>query len=199
MVIGSVGKHLLGAAALRPDTGDEQEIVRTEAPDLAQSVGLGRTYHEHHVVRSGNLHHPFHHGPVERPAVLLRELERGGGVIGRQSEDDSPFALVFEEGQDAVLAHVGIEGHGIEVHGLEECLCIHLGRAADVAALGVRDDEHLGIFGSDELHGGIECLHAVHSIAFVEGEIGLVRHAVGSRRLDDHLVEGQYGTGLALE
>ena len=66
-------------------------------------------------------------------------------LIGGHGEYDAPSAFTFEEGLDGVGAHVRREGDGVKIHGLEESPGIAVGSVAYVSALGICNDEDVGI------------------------------------------------------
>ena len=79
------------------------------------------------------------------------------------------MARVLEEGLYAIAAHVGGDGQGVDLEVLEEAARIHVAGVADVATLGVGDDELLGIFALQVGDGLLEGLDAEAAHALIEG------------------------------
>ena len=138
--------------------------------------------------------------------TLTLEGERGGGLglydglleilttlIACQCQEDHPLAIIAEERRDAVFAHVGGYGHGVDVHLFKKGTRVELGCVTDVVALCVSDDELVGVVFADVLHRLLEGYPAFHTMCLVEGEVGLVGDAVGCRCVDDGLVEFEDG------
>ena len=74
---------------------------------------------------------------------------------------------------------------------LEEGAGIKLRRVADVASLGVSDDKLVGVLRSEVSHCLLEGGQSLYAQALIEGQIGLVSHAIGRCRVDDRFVEGE--------
>ena len=121
------------------------------------------------------------------------ELEVVAALVGCEGEEDDPFAWILEEGCDAVFAHVGSHGEGVEVHLLEEGAGIHGAGVAYVASFGVSYDEVVGIVVVEVCYGLVEGDPSFHSHALVEGKVGLVGYAVWGCGVYDGLVEGEDG------
>ena len=65
--------------------------------------------------------------------------------------------------------------------------------------LGIGDDEVVGVVGLEVGDGLFVCLVALEAVALVEGEVGLVGHAVVGRSVNDGLIEGEDGILLCQE
>ena len=116
-------------------------------------------------------------------------------VRGECQEDD-PLAFVLEERSHAVLAHVGSHREGIEVDFFEEGAGIHRAGVADVAALGIGDDEVLWVVLVEVLDGLLKRNPSLHAHALIESEVGLVCHTIGCGGINNCLVEGKDGVFL---
>ena len=186
----SVFAHFLEAAALGAHARHEEEAARSQTAHIADELAAGGTDDKHHVDGRAPLlgldHHIFKHSHTLGVADHLEVLR---ALVGCEGQHHCPLALEAEEGSHAVLAHVGSHRDGIDTGTLEEGLGIHAGGVADVAALCVGDDELVGILLADIFHGFLKHAHALGAHSLVEGEVGLVGHAVALGGVDDCLVE----------
>ena len=151
---------------------------------------MGGTYHIHHVLLVAPLlalpKHLFEQSlssSIRCQLEILRTLVRG------QGQQDNPLAVVAEEGCHRVLTHIGGNSQRIHVVLLEEGLGIHLRRVANVSTLGVGDDEVVRILFLQILDGGLESHDAVYAVGLIEGQVGLVCHAVGCCGINDEGIE----------
>ena len=192
------GPQCLGAAALGPDTGQEEGCARHELSQPCKVLGPGGAANGPHVGQAalGRLPH-FVHEPGQ--ALVHRRvtgvLEVGGArVRGTHEDEDSstcgPGGL--HQGLEAVTAHQGVRGEGIGTearHGAERTgslahqrLAVGLRGDRDVAALAVGDHQQAVFAGrrgrppQRSPAGGSEALEA--------GQLDLDRHARRPCRLD---------------
>ena len=89
----------------------------------------------------------------------------------------------------SVLAHVGRHGEGVGFQGVEEGLGVVGRGVADVTALGIRDDEDVGVVVLDVLDGMLQALPTFGAVDLVDGRVGLVSHGLGHSLVDVLLVE----------
>ena len=116
-------------------------------------------------------------------------------VRGECQEDD-PLTLILEERSHAVLAHIRSHSEGIEVDFFEEGAGIHCAGVADVAALGICDDEVLWVVLVEVLDGLLKRNPSLHAHALIESEVGFVSHTIGCGGINNCLVEGKDGVFL---
>ena len=126
---------------------------------------------------------------------IFGELEVVAALIACEGEQYDPFALVAEERSHAVLAHVGGHGEGIDVEVFEKGARVHGARVADVATLGVGNDEVIGMVLANVRDCLLEGLPSLAAEALVESEVGLIGHAIGGGGVDNGLVEIDDGGG----
>lgn len=113
-------------------------------------------------------------------ALRLQVVAAG---VGGAAQQEGALALVLQVGRDGVEAHEGRQGDGVGAVALEGFLGVLLGGGADVAALGVQDDGHMG---RDGAHVGHELFQLLFGAVGREvGDLGLEGvHQIG-RGLDD--------------
>ena len=179
------------------DARNEQEVVGSDFADVLKHLALCSTYHIHHVVGIAPFLTLLQHLLEEALAVSVgRELEVVAALVGSERQENHPLALILQERSHAVLAHVGSHCERVEVDFLEEGAGIHCAGVADVTTLSVCDDEVLRIVLVEIRDSLLERNPALHTHALIEGEVGLVGHAVGCCGVDDSLVEGKDGVFL---
>ena len=44
---------------------------------------------------------------------------------------------------------------------------------------------------ADVFHGSLKCQNTLHAMSLIEGQVGLISHAIGSCGIDDGLIEGK--------
>src|SRR6185312_8386449 len=115
---------------------------------LRELLGIGCTHHQHAVataVPSGR--GELGDGMVETSAAIayrhVLEVARTG--VGGATENHDAALLPPQERLQRVAAEVRIYGDRIGSISLESLDGIALGGAADVAALGVENDRHVGV------------------------------------------------------
>lgn len=112
----AVFAHFLQAAALCANAGDEQEMVGRDLTDVLKHLSLGGTHDIHHVVfRAPLLCSPDHFFKETLTGFVFCELEVVTAFVACQCQDDRPLVFVFKERGEAVLAHVGSHGEGIDI------------------------------------------------------------------------------------
>ena len=129
------------------------------------------------------------------PSVSV-ELEVVAALVARQSQEDHPLARIAEERFHAILAHVGSDGQRIYVVLFKECTRVHNRSVANIATLGIGDDEVVGVVIFQIGYRLLEGHHATHAHALVESQVGLVGHTIGSGSVDNGLVELEDGVVL---
>ena len=110
-------------------------------------------------------------------------------LVGGQGKANDPLPLIAEEWLQGVLAHIGSHGDSIKIEVLEERTRIKRRGVANVATLGIGDDELIGILLANVADSLLEGNPSFHAKALVESEIGLVGDAIGFGGIDDGLVE----------
>ena len=110
-------------------------------------------------------------------------------LVGGQGKANDPLPLIAEEWLQGVLAHIGSHGDSIKIEVLEERTRIKRRGVANVATLGIGDDELIGILLANVADSLLEGNPSFHAKTLVESEIGLVGDAIGFGGIDDGLVE----------
>ena len=124
--------------------------------DVLEHPTLGGTDDVHHVFWSAPLLRNFQHLLKEPFAVgIFCHLEIHRTFVAGQCQQNDPLAVIAEEGGDGVFAHIGRDGQGIDIVLLEEGFGVHLRRVADITALGIGDDEVVGVFLLQIVDGGL--------------------------------------------
>ena len=165
-----------------------------------EGLSLCGAHHVHHLVVAGPLLALAQNLLEEFLAVgALCQLEVVAALVAGKRKEDDPLAVVAQEGGYAVLAHVGRYGNGVEIVFLEERPCVHGRSVADVATLGISDDELVGVVLLDVLYRLLESHETFHAESLVEGKVGLVCHAVCGGGIYDGLVEREDGVFLVQE
>ena len=164
--------------------------MRSQSAHVLEHFAARSTHDKHHVLWRAPFLRLAHHFFKEPLAVFIfRELEIEASLVARERQQGHPFPVVFEEGRHAVFTHVGSHGEHIDVVFVEKRASIHFRGVADVATLRIGDDEVVRMAFANVFDGFLEGNHAVSAVRLVEGEIGLVGHAVGCRGVDDGFVE----------
>ena len=172
-------------------------MVGHNATDVLKSTSLSGTHHIHHAVAAGPLLTLAQHLFKEAFALLVgHELEVVATLVAGECQQHHPLVLVGEEGRDTVFAHIGSHRDSIQVGLLKEGAGIHGAGVADVATLGICDDELVGMMLTQIGDGLLEGYPAPHAHAFIEGKVGLVGHTVGCGGIDNGLVETEDGVFL---
>jgi len=78
---------------------------------------------------------PHRRAPKLRRSRHPLQFEILRSRIGSQPQQDRPFTGMFQERANAILAHIGRHGNGIEGQRLEKCLGIMRGSIADITRL----------------------------------------------------------------
>ncbi len=172
----------------------------SDAPDVFKQAALCGTHHIHHLVGPGPLLRGEQHF-LEKPLAVfvLHQLEVVRALVACQGKQDDPFVFVFQERSDGIFSHVRSYGEGVDVHLLEERAGIHGRRVANISAFGIGDDELVGVVLLDVPDGFVKSFPTFQTIAFVEGQVGLIGHAIRGCGIDDSAVEGEDGILLLQE
>ena len=172
------------------DAGNEQEVVGSKTAHVFKQTTAGGTDDIHHPVVTAPGGGDAEHFLKEALALgVFRHLKIQGAFVARGGEEDDPLAGIVQERGDAVLAHVGSHGEGVHIEFFKERAGIHGGGVADVAALGVGNDEMVGMIGANVFHSADEGLPTFQTAAFIEGEVGLETHAIGRGGVNDGAVK----------
>ena len=195
----AVAAHFLQAAALSTHARHQQEMIGHDATDVLEQTALCGADDVHHVVGHTPLLALLQDFFEEAVALcVLRELEVMAPLVRRQGQQYDPVTFVLQERTDAVLAHVGCHGEGIDLCiALEERAGIHGAGVSDVATLSVGNDEVVGILLVEIVDGALVGLPSFDAVSLVEGQVGLVSHTVGCRGVDDGSVETEQRVVLA--
>ena len=176
-------------------------MVGTVPAYLGQFLRSGGTHYEHQPL-AGVSEFGIHvsdgityHALIQRHSVGQGQgLELLGRLVGGHGEDYAPASGMLEEGPDGVASHIGGQSHCVKVHGLEKSPGIAVGGVADVSALGVGDDQDVGMLRPDVADGLSKLLPAGDTLGLVKGDVGLVGDCVLSSGVDNCFVESQYGS-----
>jgi len=106
--------------------------------------------------------------------------------IGGESQKDGPFILVFEEGADAVLAHIGGDGDGIEWEGFEEGTGVLCRGIADISTFGIGDGK-MRLW--DVVDRSFHRFPTFDPVGLIKGGVDLVGDAMVFGRVNDLAVE----------
>ena len=190
----SVAAHLFERTALRAHAGHEEEVIGDNATNVGKEAALRGTDHVHHAIGVGPLAAGAQHVLIEGTTFGIGdELEIMAALVGGERQEDDPTIGVIEEGGDGVFAHVGGDGERVDARLAEESAGIHGRSVADVAALGIGDDELIGMVRANVVDGFLIGLPTFHAEALVESKVGLVGHTVGGGGVDDGFVESKNG------
>ena len=195
LLVHTVLDNFLQRAALCTDTRNKEERVGGDAANVLKHLALGSTYDKHNLILSAPSLDGAEHLLKEacRSAIDGRKLEVMRTLVGGQGKTNDPLALIAEEWLQGVLAHIGSHGDSIKIEVLEERTRIKRRGVANVATLGIGDDELIGILLANVADGLLEGDPSFHAKALVESEVGLVSDAVGLSGIDDGLVELEDG------
>jgi hypothetical protein len=177
-------------APLCSNAWNEQKMLGRKLPHPHKSFGVGGANHKHQVFGAApfldSLQHRFPEGlpGIFKPAAL----EVAAALVGSERQHDGPLAGMAEEWGYAVFAHIRRHGDGIATHLLEKCFGVHVAGVANVAALGIGDDQ---VLLADIFYRFVECCPAFWSKCFIKSQVGLVCHAELTGSIDDCLVERQ--------
>ena len=140
----------LDVAALRAHAGHQQRQVADDGPHLPQLVGVGGTDHEAAVADVVPLvgHSPGDVG-VQRLAVDHQRLEVAAARVAGAAQHEHATVGVAQERLDRVGAQVRVHGDDVGAVAVERFAGVLLGGAADVAALGVEHQQHVGMAVAD--------------------------------------------------
>ena len=137
----------------------------------------------------------FSHQFVQRTAIDLQILEIAGSGIGGAAQNHHATIAIPQERLKGVTAHVWIHGDGIGTVTREGFEGILFGRAADVTALGIKNDRHMRCVFADMRNG---CQQHVFEAGGSEiGDLRLVGADQIACRVDDGTVEGQHARSVA--
>jgi hypothetical protein len=196
--------YLFEAAALGTYARNEEEGVGDNLAYIAEHLGFGCSDDVHHVVGVAPLLGGLKDTLEEAPArgTVFHELEVEGTLVGSESEEDDPFAVVGGEGDHRIFTHIRSYGESVEVEVAvwrEESFGILLGGVADVATFGVSDKESFFIERMEVADSELELTEAFDAHGLVEGEVGLVGYGVVDGGIDDGFVELEDAVGLGGE
>ena len=191
LLVHAVSDNFLQRATLCTDAGNEEERVGSNATNVLEHLALGSTYDKHNLILSAPSLDGAEHLLEEacRSAINGRKLEVVRTLVGGQGKANDPLALIAEKWLQRVLAHIGSHGDSIKVEVLEERTRIKRRGVANVATLGISDNELIGILLANVTDSLLEGNPSFHAKALVESEIGFVGDAIGFGGIDDGLVE----------
>ena len=190
-----------GVAALCAHARDEQRHGGRQGPHALDLGGVGRAHHQAQL-------------PIEVP-VALRELRdvfkqtrlavhRGQALVlkivaagvGGAAEQKRAFAVALQIGLHRIETHVGRERDGVGAKALKGLDGVLLGGRADVAALGVQDDRHMGCHAAHVGHQTLQLLFG--AVRGEVGDLGFEGHGQVGRGVDDGGAKVEDLAGVAL-
>ena len=137
------GHGVLERAALRAHPGDEQGKVLRQAADRGDRRRCGRPGDESDGASGIPAERELGDALVQRTPALAGGMfeDIGGTGVAGPRDQQHPAAHVGEKRFDGVVAHQGIDRCRVGAEMGEHRARVRLGRAADVAALAVDDEQ----------------------------------------------------------
>ena len=195
LLIHTIFDNFLEGTALCADAGNEKERIGCDATNVLKHLALGSAHDKHDLIFGApgldGAKHLFEEAC--RSAIDGRKLEVMRALVGGQGKANHPLALIAEKRFQGVLSHVGSHGDGIDVEMLKERTGIKRRGVANVAALGIGDDELIGILLANVADSLLEGNSTFYAKLLVESEIRLVGDAIGFSGIDNGLVELEDG------
>jgi len=177
-------------ASLRADSGHEERKLGVRAPQLGHLLRTRGTDHQHQIaVPVPASRRALRDPPVQRQPVDYEILKVVSPGIRRAAQENGAALGPRKKRQHGILAHVGIDRDRVGIVTLERLAGVRLGGIADVAALGVQDDQRRGSALADVADAGGEL--GLLAQRAVEGDLGFVGGAQVAGRIDDAAIEGE--------
>jgi len=122
-------ERVFQTASLCANAGNEVKMIGSEVSDAGEFIGPGwrRWTYMRFVGANPSLRAVVSTFSYNRTLPAGCSSKSRAPRVGRETQQDGPFILVFEEGAYAVFAHIGSDGDGIEPERFEECACIMRG------------------------------------------------------------------------
>jgi hypothetical protein len=132
-------------ATLGSDTGNQQRQIPHNGPYCGQLCGVGGAHYQSTGPHRGPpLGDQLGNMGVQRPTVDQQVLQIGSTGVRRAAQEERAFVGPFQERCHGVGPQIGVHGHGIGAVSVKGLTCVHVRRRADVAALGIEDQEDMG-------------------------------------------------------
>ena len=123
------------------------------------------------------------------PRGERRKLKILAARIAGERQHNYPLSRITQERFHAVFAHIGCHGQRIYGIGFEKRFGIARTGIADVAALGIGDDEMVRTVHLQIVDGAFKGLQSLEPVALIKSQVGFVGHTKRCRCIDDGLVE----------